>query len=425
VALAAAGVSLWRATRLIGLPDIGDPFDVSAVRGMRVPDDQNAYTWLRQAERQLSPFPRLPHAALRSIATVVWADADPMLREWVEANHASLELYQQAAERPDWQSRPAAMTDDTPGPWVNVGELASLVLLEGARRTESGDTRGAWECYRAVLRVATLARRRGDASDRMLAGHNDAALHSRIDAWAADSRTTIAQLRTALADAVASEPKPEWDAFSLKLQYLELMSELERHASPVDRGDDSNVVYRIGELQIALDMARTLYPVRRYLAREPERTRRVLRLLAANWVAHAEHPDPEHRKPAVLASIRNLGQTIRVPVYAAGPEAPASARTFSPEKLAAWLVSTYDLGFHLWRFNLPPMRPQELRSHRALVVQLATELYRRERGELLPSEESLVGPYLKNLPDDGSAELDDGTIPVVTDAPARNLLLPN
>ena len=44
---------------------------------------------------------------------------------------------------------------------------------------------------------------------------------------------------------------------------------------------------------------------------------------------------------------------------------------------------------------------------------LATELYHRERGTLPPSDEALVGTYLKSLPDDGSADLADETTPTV------------
>jgi hypothetical protein len=44
---------------------------------------------------------------------------------------------------------------------------------------------------------------------------------------------------------------------------------------------------------------------------------------------------------------------------------------------------------------------------------LAGAIYSRERGSPLPSEEALVGTYLKSLPDDGSGELDDGTTPTV------------
>jgi hypothetical protein len=44
---------------------------------------------------------------------------------------------------------------------------------------------------------------------------------------------------------------------------------------------------------------------------------------------------------------------------------------------------------------------------------LDEEIYLRERGRRPPSEDALVGTYLKSLPDDGSADLDDGTAPTV------------
>ena len=47
------------------------------------------------------------------------------------------------------------------------------------------------------------------------------------------------------------------------------------------------------------------------------------------------------------------------------------------------------------------------RAHAYLVMMLAKELYRREHGSHPPSEEALVGTYLKSLPDDGSADLAD------------------
>ena len=53
------------------------------------------------------------------------------------------------------------------------------------------------------------------------------------------------------------------------------------------------------------------------------------------------------------------------------------------------------------------------RAHRELVIMLATEIYRRERGALPPSDEALVGTYLKSLPDDGSPDVADGTAPTV------------
>ena len=67
----------------------------------------------------------------------------------------------------------------------------------------------------------------------------------------------------------------------------------------------------------------------------------------------------------------------------------------------------------------PPDRVKDPRvvvdrkAHRELVIMLATELYHRERGSLPSSDEALVGTYLKNLPDDRSPEVDDGTAPTV------------
>jgi hypothetical protein len=62
------------------------------------------------------------------------------------------------------------------------------------------------------------------------------------------------------------------------------------------------------------------------------------------------------------------------------------------------------------------VRYQELTGYRQLVVLLAQELYRRERGKYPPSDEALVGTYLQALPDDGMADVGDGTTPTVTDS---------
>ena len=144
--VAATALSVWWLNSLNGLPDIGDPFDVAAFRAFRVPDDQNAFTFLRRAEEKLTPSP--------SHLATSWSQADPKLREWVKANRQAIELFQQGADQPD-----AASPDGDSV--VNGQRLTLLVLLEAGRREESGDMAGAWDCYRAILRMATHARRRG------------------------------------------------------------------------------------------------------------------------------------------------------------------------------------------------------------------------------------------------------------------------
>jgi hypothetical protein len=52
--LAASAFAIWWLTSLNGLPDIGDPFDVEAFRAWRMPDDQNAFTYLRRANKAVA-----------------------------------------------------------------------------------------------------------------------------------------------------------------------------------------------------------------------------------------------------------------------------------------------------------------------------------------------------------------------------------
>ena len=56
LAVAAAALAIWWLNSLNGLPDIGDPFDVAAFRAFSVPDDQNAFTYLRRASEKLTPI---------------------------------------------------------------------------------------------------------------------------------------------------------------------------------------------------------------------------------------------------------------------------------------------------------------------------------------------------------------------------------
>ena len=143
------------------------------------------------------------------------------------------------------------------------------------------------------------------------------------------------------------------------------------------------------------------------------------------WKPAGDQP----QKPAVWAVFTYLNSTnpvtkgkIGVPLYPVGPEAPAGARALPPQDVAGWLVTTLDArlrllgdimnGCHRFEPGTGGLLPTAER-YRDLVIMLATEIYRRERGAPPPTDDALVGTYLQSLPDDGSAELDDGTTPTV------------
>src|SRR5262249_44098492 len=142
-------------------------------------------------------------------------------------------------------------------------------------------------------------------------------LPQRIATWAADPRTDVDQLRRALEDVIANGPGPEWEASSLRVDYLLAMRELDRPNGILNMADDEDLSYRIGGEPLPPDLARRALAARLFLLREPERSRRVLRLLFANWLTHVEIPDERHRRPSVRASFWSDKRETSVFLYAA------------------------------------------------------------------------------------------------------------
>jgi hypothetical protein len=427
-AVAAAALAIWWSTSLNGLPDIGDPFDVAAFRAFRIPDDQNAFTFVLRANEKLTPirgwdgkgpYPEDPKFS--------WSIANPKMREWAGENREALELFLRGAEQDD-----ASLPNGVPTVDVVPGNVISVAFLEACRRQESGDTAGAWDCHRAVLRMITHMRRRGSGPQRYFAKRANPWLQRRLADWAADPKTTIPQLHTALDEVQKNEPKPDWDISTIKYGYIDIMREIERPMPLSFQHElEGEWTFGLGDLALSPTMIDRLEAARRFLLREPERSRRVLRLLCAHYLAHAEAHEMPPRKPAVWARFFYQTSTnpvtkgrISVPLYPMSADAPAAARALPPHELASWLVATLDARLrlvqghsHYWPW--PPDRlsdgrgVRDRKAHRELVIMLATELYHRERGSLPSSEEALVGTYLESLPDDRPPDINDGTAPTV------------
>ena len=103
LAVAATALAIWWLTSLNGLPDIGDPFDVEEFRAFSVPDDRNAFTYLRRASEKLTPVRGVVvgQGADPGQSKFSWSIAHPMWREWAGENREAFELFRQAAEQSD------------------------------------------------------------------------------------------------------------------------------------------------------------------------------------------------------------------------------------------------------------------------------------------------------------------------------------
>ena len=394
-----AGPPLWWAVQLVGLPDIGEPFDVQAFRSFTIPDDRNAFVLYRQAAVLLKPLkPPDPSKNRRVDFLAGWSKAAPEVRRWVEENREAMALYRQGSERPD--ALDPSMASD-PHAYAGMGSsLASflpMALLEASRREETGDMAGAWDWYRAVLRTIHHLRRHGPLVRRLSAQRWHTDLRNHATAWAADARTTPALLRRALEDVVACEAMAPSESYTLKAEYLYAEGLLASRHNP-GRQMPPAWMMSLASRRAIQSLAVVLTPEQlqaiaaawRTWRREPERSQRVLRLVTANWLAYYDLPPDQRPSPDPDVSPWEL--------YSFGPSAPAQARALSPEALGRWVDTAHDAQEILRLFNWRGLRIKELAGHRELVLRLASELYRRDHGSEPPEPEVLVGPYLKRLP---------------------------
>ena len=404
LAMIAAPV-LWWATQLVGLPDVGDPFDVEAFRSFTIPDDRNAFVLYRQAADRLKPLITSSKAQEQAINLhAPWSQADPAVHRWVEDNREPMALFRRGTERPDALDPDLSSGSESSKMAQALRSFHELALLEASRLEERGDMEGAWGWYRTALRASYHFGLRATGTHRSVSLNWRGELLTRLTDWSSDQRTTPAMVRRALDDVVACSALDPSDSYTLRVEYPDVMRTLDSswnpgHASPPKRLLD---ILGSSEYRLSREQAQAIVHAWRFLKREPERSRRVIRLAVANWLACYDLPPERRPKPDP-----NVPGLLRF--YVLGPDAPANARALSPEALDRWLATTIDATPMLREWNPAGIRLREARSHRALVVQLASELYRRDHGSIPLWDEALVGPYLKELPPDG---LDDGDAPV-------------
>jgi hypothetical protein len=387
-----ASPPFWWATQLVGLPDIGDPFDVDAFRAFTIPADRDAFVVYRQAAVPLNPWKGNPapwHLMVDLLPR--WSEAVPDLRQWVEENREALAVYRQGTERPDALDPAIGFDSDASNTFRALWSLRQMSLLEASRLEEHGDMAGAWGWYRALLRTAYHVRMHSAVERRnmILRWHRD--LRSRLMTWADDARTTPALLRRALDDVVACEALAPSERYSLMAGYVEVSWLLDSPSNPGRRAPLTqfrrfwNPDYQLNPEQI-----QAIWNTWRFWRREPARSQRLIRLVTANWLAYFDLPAGSRPKPDPNAALFNF--------YALGPHSPAQARALSPETLDRWFDTAHDAQQLLRYLDASGVETIERANHADLLIVLATELYHREHGTDPPTPQALVGPYLKSLP---------------------------
>ncbi|MFO0953768.1 MAG: hypothetical protein U0835_21955 [Isosphaeraceae bacterium] len=421
---AACGLMLWRTLCLWGIPDVPPPVPVATTPSAYPTLDQlpngNVYALFAQT---LSEYARKPtKAAVAGVTlnfrTVRPADADT--RRWLAENREVLDAFYQESGQADARSEvkptPAARSQVGFDRLFSVLRVVGWLAVQQAAVAEAdGDLDAAWRSYRAVLRAARHVGGRGGMGGHQIAVTLRGFVTPRLLRWARLPSNTAERLRGAMKDVQDLDLIPADDAQGVAQGYEICARQVESPGGPFGHSGGDGYYWVYG-LPIPGEFGRWTTRTDRFLRREPERSRRILRLAFANWLAWSRLAPGERPTPSAAVVATFGGATQRVEFYdfpeslSVAPEArvlTASelARAYSSAREAA-LLSGW-----IWTQVVGEAR-RERRDQAALVISLAEALYQIEKGSPPPSLDALVGPYLKALPDDGSAHVDDESVPV-------------
>jgi len=338
LALALAAVAtpiVWRSIQLAGLPDVGEPFDVKAFRAETVPDRRNAFVAYREAIARYKPLVGREAEFLRHNSPVRWESATPEVRAWLEENRGALAVFREGAERPDALDWTRFEPRGGRAECAALRRFFHLTFLEASRLESLGDMDGTRECYRAIFRaIHHFAWCTGTYWD-FEGSEWGLPIQRNLISWAAHPRTTPAHLRRAIDDLNACAALDPPEAYLLKREYLA--------RRPVFYGENapppgwlvtlqSLSTFGTGTPLLTTDHLRSFANA---LSAEPERGRRVARLVAANRLALYALPPDRRPKPDTSIPLCDL--------YPVGPDAPAAARALPIKALGRRLDVEKDL----------------------------------------------------------------------------------
>jgi hypothetical protein len=425
---------LVRKVRLSRVPDLGDPFDVAAYRDVGTDD---AFPLYQEAlSRFRAPSMQPPAGSSIPLYNTVMgvrfnsAYAPPEVEAWIASNREARDLWLRATARPDlsyhpWDARGFGAEWDDNGESIDPktgnhitlradtperGLLRWLGEREAMRLEKAGDLAGAWTWHNAALRYSRHVGMRTIFADRLqaVALHREAC--DRAERWAADVRVDAAMLRRALADAKIVSTMAPLLSEAVKADYFEAMLLLDhpplslvnhvledfkgpaeqastgpplpRKRSHLGRGNDG--FEKDGD-RFQRNLPDLFAQATYYLNGDPERSKRLVRQVYANWLIHCD--EPISMLSRTVSDFKLFSGSVIVPGMLSAAELVTELDRAGPAR-------------HLlprWTELQKPLEDERSRQAR-LVVTLAGEIYLRERGKRPASPQELVGPYLNGLP---------------------------
>lgn len=392
---------LWRRSQLAGLPDLGEAQLLPAAGARaQVPEDRNAFALYRRAAERSRAMTD-SEAKSFSNANLRWSATDQVLRDWVAAHREAISLLREGSQRPeaslDRPGRPSgpssAMADQEI--IARLSWVGNAAIFEAGRLQSEGDPVAAWALLKAVVRASRDMERaapstwcRGTAIILLQYAREPVA------AWARDPKAKVELLRQALADLAANEALVPPISNYYRSEYrtaLDSLANLQPLIAERARG-------RAAAAAGAFDLSVHAPNLDAFLRGEPERSRRVLLLLAANDLAWCDRPADE-RPPFAVP---------RLQIYENEGSSPPAAQPLPPEELARWAHSTLLNPVPPWRTGeLEKLEKIDRWSLGQLKEAVAVPLFTRETGRKPASPAEALRRYLPmpgDTPDRDEAE---------------------
>jgi hypothetical protein len=402
LAIVVAACLVYRQTRLPDIPDVGEPFDVAKFSSRTVAEDKNAFTLYREAGKQLVELKTivgdnpqrlavaeqdLRDAPMRGLAT-----ANANVQTYLARNQKALEIWKRGTDRSAALAVPLDQVrlESKLHEGDIIRTLVPLALLE-ADRVSAAKPGDAWPWYRACLRSSRHAAMNGATTQRVLGVATWQITLKPVIRWSQRPELTAAELRQALADAIAISGLTPPCSDCLKVEYLTMRHE----ADPYLRG--------VGAAGSQVDECQ-------------ERIRRSMNLIYANWLAQADQPRAD-RLPLVFDSPE---------LYAIGEAGRSDSKLRDPGDVKRWIAlprggtplllnvlrgQVYILSSSFFMIMLPsPSALYDAIDREAtycgvLILDLALQAYHREHGHFPADLQALVKEgYLKELPADPFAK---------------------
>jgi len=337
IVYALIAVAIWapsrRYSQLAGLPDVEEPFDVAARRAPgRMASDRSAFVFYRQALERFRDMNEAERASFDR-ANLEWSRADELFRGWVRENDEAIALLCTGAAQPDFglESRAGTAVQFQAADVVNgvlaarLGWIATAALFKAGKLQAEGDHAGAWNLLKAVVRASrhvewATARADGRGIGIMMVQY----ARQPVADWARDRSVSAVMLRQSLDDLAAADAlTPPLSTF-YRLEHRAALATL-TNIEPLIAARASERRDRAPWHLFAIAPA-----VEAYLDGEPERSRRVLKLLLANDLAWCDRSVADQPPVAVP----------RLRIFEPDPTTPAAARALAPEELARWADSS-------------------------------------------------------------------------------------